>query len=550
MHLELGIRKSLALIGIVAVAAMALAIGVGYVSISGGRIAAAKADERRADALTVTGAELDLATLSTLVSRRLNYEVFPNQFRKQARRLLGELESKSAAIATKADHAEDKAAMERLGAGLKELAGVVGRVEGEPTADDEQKFIEAAEKVTAVLAGVRRSFDQEYQEAAAEKEASLSAAVSRPLVVGSVATLAVLALVVLIAGGIIRPLEAMAHAMHRLADGDTAIEVPAHGRADEIGEMSAAVEVFKRNAVERLALEREQAAIKQRGEEEKRRAMAAVADNFERGIKGAVDIVTRSAGEMQATAGSMARISQELTQRTAAVSSVTEGASRNVQTVAAATEQLSSSIAEISRQVSRSTEITGKAVHESRQTHDTIQGLVEAAQKIGEVVKLITDIADQTNLLALNATIEAARAGEAGKGFAVVASEVKNLANQTAKATEEIGAQIGAIQSATQASADAIGHIGTTIGEVSEIASAIAAAVEQQGAATREISRNVQEAATATSAVAKNVGTVAAAAGQAGAAADSVLKAATEMAGQAQNLHNDVDSFIVRFRSA
>ena len=273
-----------------------------------------------------------------------------------------------------------------------------------------------------------------------------------------------------------------------------------------------------------------------------------VADNFERNMKQVVDTVASAATELQSTAQGMEITAQSTSQQSMTVAAAAEEASSNVQTVASAAEELSSSISEISRQVSQSTQIAGAAVAEVDGANQKVQGLAEAAKKIGEVVALITDIADQTNLLALNATIEAARAGDAGKGFAVVASEVKNLANQTARATEEISAQIGGIQTATQDAVQAIGSIGGTIGKMNEIASAIAAAVEQQGAATQEIARNVEQAAAGTQDVSSNIVQVTQAATETGHSAGEVLVAAGELSKQSEVLGSEMKDFIVEMR--
>ena len=277
--------------------------------------------------------------------------------------------------------------------------------------------------------------------------------------------------------------------------------------------------------------------------------MNAHADAFEQDVTGVLKVVSSAAGELEATARTMAATAEETLRQSTAVASAAEHASANVETVAAATEELTASIQEISRQVSQSTQIASAAVDEARRTNTMVQGLTEAAGKIGEVVKLINDIASQTNLLALNATIEASRAGEAGKGFAVVAGEVKNLANQTGRATDEITAQITAVQSATRDAVTAIQGIGQTIGQISEIASAIAAAVEEQGAATQEIARNVQEAAEGTGTVTRNISLVTSAASETGSAAREVLTASSELSRQSDGLNSRVGSFLGNIRN-
>ncbi|MGD1877255.1 MAG: methyl-accepting chemotaxis protein [Kiloniellaceae bacterium] len=355
---------------------------------------------------------------------------------------------------------------------------------------------------------------------------------------------------IFVARGITKPINGMSGAMRELAGGNLQVAVPGVGRHDEIGEMAEAVEVFKKNGIEQKRLEEESRQAAQRAEQEKRRTMQEVADNFEAKVKSVVQMVSQTAGQMQTTAKSMTTAASETEQQAASAAAASEEASSNVQTVAAATEELSSSIEEISRQVSRSTETAGKAVTNARATNVQVEGLVEAAQKIGAVVKLIQDIAEQTNLLALNATIEAARAGEAGKGFAVVANEVKSLATQTAKATEEISSQIGEIQGATTDAAAAIQSIGETVEQINEIASNISAAVEEQGAATQEIARNVQQASQGTKQVAGNVTAVSKTAAETGGSAGKVLEAAGELAQQSDSLSREVDQFIAQIRAA
>jgi methyl-accepting chemotaxis protein len=348
---------------------------------------------------------------------------------------------------------------------------------------------------------------------------------------------------------VIRPLNAMTGTMTRLAGGDKAVEIPARDSKDEIGEMAKAVDVFKQNMIRADELAAEQKA-EQAKKEERQVAIEGFIATFESGVRGSLDTLASAATEMRATSQSMSATAEETSAQATTVAAAAEQASANVQTVATATEELSSSVAEIGRQVTESTKIAGKAVEEAGRTNTTVQGLSAAAQKIGDVVKLISDIASQTNLLALNATIEAARAGEAGKGFAVVASEVKSLANQTAKATEEISAQVAAMQGATGEAVQAIQSIGGTIGTINEIATTIASAVEEQGAATQEIARNVQEAAQGTGQVSSNIVGVNQAAAETGAASSQVLASAEELGKQAETLRADVGTFLANIRAA
>lgn len=369
------------------------------------------------------------------------------------------------------------------------------------------------------------------------------------MVFGGVAVLLGAGLATVIGRGIVRPVTAMTQAMKVLAGGDTAIAIPGRERADELGEMARAVEVFRENAIARAALsmeqEREQAA-----KEGRATRLGSLVQAFEAEIGGLASQLASASTELEATAGSMTETAGQTNEQAAGVATAAEHASSGVQIVAAAAEELSASIQEISRQVAQSAMISGKAMNDARRTDGIVRALSAGAQEIGQVVGLISNIAGQTNLLALNATIEAARAGEAGKGFAVVASEVKNLAAQTAKATDEIGQQITRIQAATAEAVTAIQAIAATIEEVSGISTSIASAVEQQGAATAEIARNVQQTAASTSTVTANISGVSQAAGSTGAAAAQVLGAATELSQQAERLTMQVNSFVSDVKAA
>jgi methyl-accepting chemotaxis protein len=349
--------------------------------------------------------------------------------------------------------------------------------------------------------------------------------------------------------GVSRPIAGMTAAMQRLAGNDTTVEIPGVGQSNEIGAMAQAVLVFKDNMIRADALTAEQK-TEQARKEERQQVIADHIHAFEKSIGGSLQTLATASKELDSTAHSMSATADETNRKSTAAAAASEQASVNVQTVASAAEQLSASISEISRQVAESTRVAGQAVTDAQQTNSQVQALAEAAQKIGAVVKLINDIAGQTNLLALNATIEAARAGEAGKGFAVVASEVKSLATQTAKATEDIAAQVNAIQGATGGAVQAIQHIGETIGRVSEIAAAIASAVEEQGAATKEIARNVQQASAGTTEVSSNIAGVTKAATETGQAANYVQTSAGDLAKQGQTLRTEVDNFLANIRAA
>jgi methyl-accepting chemotaxis protein len=354
----------------------------------------------------------------------------------------------------------------------------------------------------------------------------------------------------LVSRSIVNPVTNMTSAMGQLAGGDTATEIPARERSDEIGKMAAAVQVFKENMIEADRLRAEQAENEKRAAVEKKATMNKMANDFETAVGSIVKAVAAASTELNSAAQSMTQTAEETSRQSGAVATASEQATANVQTVATAAEELSASVQEISRQVSQSNSVSDRAVARANSTNDTVQMLAEGAKRIDDVVKLINDIAGQTNLLALNATIEAARAGEAGKGFAVVASEVKNLATQTAKATDEIAAQISEIQRATGESVSAIGEISAVIKEMSEISSAIAAAVEEQGAATQEIARNVQEASQGTAEVTTNISGVNRAAGETGAAATQVLSSAGELSRHAESLQSELNKFLSTIRAA
>ncbi len=349
--------------------------------------------------------------------------------------------------------------------------------------------------------------------------------------------------------GVSGPVARMTEAMGRLADGDLETDVPARDMGNEIGRMAAAVQVFKENALRVRQMARQQKEQGRQAEENRTAALHQMADTFEESVGHVVETVTSAVTELQASAGGMARTANQSIHQAAQVAGAAEQASTNVETVAAATEELTSSINEISRQVARSTEVAGTATREATDTDQAVRALADNVQKIGEIVDLINDIAEQTNLLALNATIEAARAGDAGKGFAVVASEVKNLANQTARATDEIAGQIGAVQSGTSGAVDAIERINGIIGEMNEISSSVAAAVQEQSAATEEIARNVAEAATGTRNVTDAIEAVETAARETGDAADQIHDASGELSRQAEYLRTEVTRFLAEVRA-
>ncbi len=350
--------------------------------------------------------------------------------------------------------------------------------------------------------------------------------------------------------GIARPIRTIVGVLQDLAAGRYQVEIAGLDRRDEIAEVARTAEVFRENGLAKLRMEAEQKELEQRSAAQRRQDMMRLADEFESAVGEVIETVNSASTELEASASSLTSTAEHAQQLATVVASASEEASTNVQSVASATEELSSSITEISRQVQESARVAGEAVSQARTTTDRVSELSMAATRIGDVVELINTIAGQTNLLALNATIEAARAGEAGRGFAVVASEVKALAEQTAKATGEIGQQIAGIQAATEHSVGAIKEISNTIEKLSEISSTIAAAVEEQGAATQEIARNVQQASQGTQQVSSNISDVQRGASETGSASSQVLAAAKSLSGDSDRLKTEVGRFLGTVRAA
>ena len=467
-----------------------------------------------------------LAEVKSLTADNPQQQARLEELRKHAETWRRTVAEKEIALMSKAETREEARAMEAKALGKSSMDGIRALV----------VQIEDAER--ALL-----------KERDAEQRSAFSTGYTTAIVGALASVLVAIAAGMLLRGAIASPIVAMTAAMSRLAGGDRSVEVPGVGRGDEVGAMAEAVDVFKRNAIEADRL-----AAAQRAEEEAKARRTARLEEltraFESNVTAVVQSLSGAATQMQQSAGTLTSTADETNRQSTTVASAAEQASANVQTVAAAAEELSSSIAEIGRQVSQSTRVAEQAVSGAGHANTVVSSLAEGAQKIGEVVDLINNIAAQTNLLALNATIEAARAGEAGKGFAVVASEVKSLANQTAKATEDITGQIATIQGATREAVAAIEEIGRIITEISQISATIASAVEQQSAATQEISRNVQEAAQGTQQVTSNIVSVTRAAGDTGRAAGEVRSVADHLSSESTRLRQEVESFLGGVKAA
>jgi len=410
----------------------------------------------------------------------------------------------------------------------------------------DKQALQARDKFNAIIEALEKVVDLN-DGGAADAMAKAGQTYSNATILFVIAVLVALAIGVIsylmVIRTICRPIVGIQGLMGRLADDDLSVEIPGCDRKDEIGAMARAVEVFKRNGIERKEmLAREMAEIAARDERARRRDTATA--SFNREVAGILQSVASAANQLDTTSTTLSATAEEGARQAHAVAAGAEEANANVSTVAAATEELSASISEISQQMTEARTVAGHANDESRRANERIQGLVESAQRIGEVVRLIQDIASQTNLLALNATIEAARAGDAGKGFAVVAGEVKTLAAQTARATEEITGQVQAVQNSTEEAVQAIAGIGNTIARIHEISATIAAAVEEQGAATNEIARNVALASAGTSEVTSNIAYVNEIAKETGSSATQLSAASSELNSQSNLLKTVIDSFL------
>ena len=451
----------------------------------------------------------------------------------------------AATIATALNQMHE-AYVERFGEELK--LAKAGAISGQYAHDLDTYFVESQRGLNAIIA-VREAFydNAEMQLASSYADARVSflAALAGLIAVAG----AGFGLVVLVRRRICRPIVDITASMTRLAGGDVAGEIPASGRNDEIGAMAAAVLVFKDNMIRAEQLSAEQA-VESDTKLRRGQLLTDLTRSFETKVGELVNGLSSASVMLEEAARSMSSTAADTNRQASVVATASEQTSTNVQTVASATEELTSSISEIGRQVAQSAQISARAVENVRRTGDTAQSLAAGAQKIGDVVTLIQNIAAQTNLLALNATIEAARAGEAGKGFAVVASEVKSLAGQTAKATTEISEQVAAIQAASDETVSAIRGVVEVIAEIDQIGVAIASAIREQGSATSEIARNVQQAANGTQEVTSNIEIVQQAANDTGTASGQVLTAAEQLSQQSKDLANEVNRFLSDVRAA
>ena len=417
--------------------------------------------------------------------------------------------------------------------------------------DSAMKSRASAEKLRATVKGVADRLNERVANLSATATVEYETASRLMIIIAVVGVLFGMSAGFMIGQyGVAKPIRSIVELLRKLANGEFAVEVQGTDREDEIGDIAKAAVVFKDNGLAKVRMEQEQKENEKRVAEQRKADIIKMADSFEGAVGEIIETVSSASTELEASAESLTKTAERAQHVTTTVAAASEEASTNVQSVASATEELSSSVNEIRRQVQESARMANEAVDQARKTNDRVGELSKAAARIGDVVELINTIAGQTNLLALNATIEAARAGEAGRGFAVVASVVKALAEQTAKATGEIGQQITGIQAATQDSVTAIKEISGTIEKLSEISSTIAAAVEEQGAATQEISRNVQQAALGTEQVSSNITDVQRGAGETGSASSQVLSAAQSLSRDSNRLKLEVGKFLNTVRAA
>jgi methyl-accepting chemotaxis protein len=580
---NLRIGTKLALASAIGILLLGLMI---YLQITGSaEVALANANAARSTAVALDGAEAKAFTRGMQIGiREIILSQSPADIQKasdsyaenekSARRFIADIASRTQAKENRDRVAQLEAAITRLTRGKEQIEAVrkeavsliAKRNAGELTTEGATRITQLADEIPRIRrevtlpisAEVDTLSDQITEFSQARGKAATAAADAKIASVDQISLILSIVTGLMLVGtwlfsvfAIARPMRDLSVAMNDLAEGNFAMVLPGLGRGDEIGDVAGAVEKFKVKARERAHAEAEAQQHQQRNAaEQRKREMVKMADDFENAVGEIVDTVSSASTELEASASTLTATAARAEELTTMVAAASETASTNVQSVASATEEMASSVNEISRQVQESSTIANHAVLQARKTNDRVAELAKAASRIGDVVELINTIAGQTNLLALNATIEAARAGEAGRGFAVVASEVKALAEQTAKATGEISAQISGIQTATQESVGAIKEIGDTIGRMSEIASTIASAVEEQGAATQEISRNVQQAAQGTLQVSSNITDVQRGASETGSASSQVLSAAQSLSSDSNRLKVELGRFLGQVRAA
>jgi methyl-accepting chemotaxis protein len=574
LNLSIGAKLGIASgLGILLVVAM-------MITQSQGNIEIRDADARKSAQQTIARDTVDFKASMRGMQigvRDLRLATSPTDLQKASDYLASRLKSANqfADDILKLSHGENRARIEKLktiAADYSKGAGQIAAVRGEviaaagggaeaaaKVAKLNEEAVRIAREVTLPIASeiealanqVIDSAKKSVEEQTAQSAHHMASAERTSMIVGLCTALLLIGTTVFSFFTIARPMRRLSVSMEELAGGNFAVVLPGLGRKDELGAVAGAVEKFKvvseQKAHEEVEakIQQDQIAARQRKAE-----MVKLADSFEAAVGEIIETVSSASTELEASAGTLTATAERSQELTTMVAAASEEASTNVQSVASATEELSSSVNEISRQVQESARMAGEAVDQARTTNDRVSELSKAASRIGDVVELINTIAGQTNLLALNATIEAARAGEAGRGFAVVASEVKALAEQTARATGEIGQQIAGIQNATQESVSAIKEISGTIERLSEISSTIAAAVEEQGAATQEISRNVQQAAMGTQQVSSNIADVQRGTSETGSASSQVLSAAQSLSGDSNRLKLEVGKFLDTVRAA